>query len=80
MTNSDPNGQIGAFGQRLFALQEEQRSLGEDIRELKREAKGAGIDAKEVALYARLKRRGQEKVTEETETRDKVLSVLGWLD
>ncbi len=79
-SNSDPTGQVHAFGERLFRLQEEQRALGEDIRELKREAKGAEVDTKAVTAYAQYKRRGKEKVKAETETRDKVLSILGWLD
>lgn len=80
MSNSDQAGQVSAYGDRLWRLQEEQRALGEDIRELKKEAKAAGVNPKEIAFYATSKRKGKEQVQDETDLRDKVLQVLGWLD
>ena len=69
-----------AFVDRLITLQDEKAAFELDIRELKQEAKGVGLDPKAIAKIAKLKRKGKEEAQAEREIYDTYLSALGWLD
>lgn len=72
--------QIKAFAERLIRLQDEQKAIGEDISDLKREAKGVGLEPKEIVSMAKLIRKGKEQAHVERDMLDVYLQALGWLD
>lgn len=65
---------------RLERLEDDKRALGEDIKELKQEAKRAGFDPKEIAALAKLKHLGKEAADEAYEAYQANLFTLGWLE
>jgi uncharacterized protein (UPF0335 family) len=69
-----------AYVDRLCNLIGEQKALGEDIRELKAEAKANGFDPKDIAKLAALKRNGKEKARDALEVFEGYLALLDWLD
>ena len=49
-------GQLKAFVQRIERLEEERKTLGDDLREVYAEAKGAGFDVKAMRVVVRLRK------------------------
>lgn len=81
--NSDPNGSLKNYVDRLYNLEEEKRATSEDIRELKKEMKGNQVDPKAVAAIVKRKFETEEQREARTAFEDKVdgyLAVLGMLD
>jgi uncharacterized protein (UPF0335 family) len=71
--------QLLAFVDRLVRLKEEQKALGEDITELKREAKGCDVEPKKLEALAKLKQKGEEDAKRDLEVHESYLETLGWL-
>ncbi len=68
---------LRAFVERIEKLDEEQRALGDDKKEVYAEAKGAGYDAKIIRKIVGLRRQDKDKRREEEEIMDLYLAALG---
>lgn len=68
---------LRAFVERIEKLDEEQRALGDDKKEVYAEAKGAGYDAKIIRKIVGLRRQDKDKRREEEEVLDLYLAALG---
>jgi uncharacterized protein (UPF0335 family) len=68
---------LRAFVERIEKLDEEQRALGDDIKDVYAEAKGAGYDAKIIRKIVGLRRQDKDKRREEEEIMDLYLAALG---
>ena len=68
---------LRAFVERIEKLDEEQRALGDDKKEVYAEAKGAGYDAKIIRKIVGLRRQDKDKRREDEEIMDLYLAALG---
>lgn len=68
---------LRAFVERIEKLDEEQRALGDDKKEVYAEAKGAGYDAKIIRKIVGLRRQDKDKRREEEEIMSLYLAALG---
>lgn len=59
--NTDPSGTVKSFADRLNNLIDEKETNAEDIRELKAEAKEAGVDPKALAAVVKQQREDAEQ-------------------
>lgn len=81
--NSDPSGRVREFVDRLVNLEGEKRGVSEDIKELKAEAKGVGLDPKALATLAKHRMEDDDKRAKRLaleETVDRYKHALGILD
>lgn len=58
-------GQLRAFIERVERLEEEKKTLADDIKEIYAEAKGAGFDTKAIRTIIRLRKKDQAERQEE---------------
>jgi len=58
-------GQLRAFIERIERLEEEKKTIADDIREIYAELKGAGFDTKAVRTIVRLRKKDQAERQEE---------------
>jgi uncharacterized protein (UPF0335 family) len=65
--------------ERIERLEEERRALGEDIKEVFAEAKGAGFDTKIMRQLIRIRKRDQDDLDEEETLLDLYKRALGML-
>lgn len=65
------------FIERIERLEEEKRSMAEDIKEVYAEAKGIGFDPKTMRQVVKLRKMDREKRIEEEQMLDLYLSALG---
>ena len=65
--------------ERIERLEEERRTLGEDIKEVYAEAKGQGFEPKIMRQIVRIRRRDQEELDEEESLLDVFKRALGML-
>ncbi len=70
-------GQLRAFIERIERLEEEKKTLVEDIREVKAEAKGNGFCVKTITTIVRLRKKEQAEREEEEAMLDLYKSALG---
>jgi len=70
-------GPLKAFIERIEHLEEEKRTISDDIKEVYAEAKGSGYDIKIVRKIISLRRQDKEKRREEEEILGLYLSALG---
>jgi Uncharacterized protein conserved in bacteria len=68
--NSDASSAVAGdelrqFIERIERLEEEKRSLGEDIKEVYAEAKGRGYDTKTIRKLVSMRRKATEELQEE---------------
>jgi len=68
---------LRAFVERIEKLDEEQRALGDDKKEVYAEAKGMGYDAKIIRKIVSLRRQDKDKRREEEEIMSLYLAALG---
>jgi uncharacterized protein (UPF0335 family) len=71
------SGQLRAFVERIERLEEEKRTIADDIKEVYTEAKGNGFDVKIMRKVVSLRRQDLNKRREEEEILDLYLSALG---
>jgi uncharacterized protein (UPF0335 family) len=76
-TNSVDAGHLRAFIERIERLEEEKRSIADDIKEVYAEAKGTGYDTKIIKIIIARRRKDRDKRREEDEILDMYLSALG---
>lgn len=76
-TDTVDAGHLKAFIERIEHLEEEKRTIAEDIKEVYAEAKGTGYDIKIVRKIVSLRRQDKEKRREEEEILSLYMSALG---
>lgn len=70
-------GQLRAFIERIERLEEEKKTISDDIKEVFAEAKGTGFDVKAMRTIIRLRKKDQAEREEEEAMLDLYLSALG---
>ena len=70
-------GQLRAFIERIERLEEEKRTIADDIKDVYAEAKGNGFDVKIMRKVISLRRQDLNKRREEEEILDIYMSALG---
>ena len=76
-TNSIEAGQLKAFIERIERLEEEKKTIADDIKDVYSEAKGTGYDIKIMRKIVSLRKQDRDKRREEEEILDLYLSALG---
>ncbi len=71
---------LRAFIERIERLEEEKRTIADDIKEVYAEAKGNGFDAKVMRKIISMRRLDSDKRKEEETILDLYLNALGMLD
>jgi uncharacterized protein (UPF0335 family) len=70
-------GQLRAFVERIERLEEDKRTIAEDIKEVYAELKGTGFDTKAVRTIIRLRKKDQAERQEEETILDLYMNALG---
>jgi uncharacterized protein (UPF0335 family) len=70
-------GQLRAFIERIERLEEEKKTISEDIKEVYAEAKGTGFDTNAVRVIIRLRKKDQAERQEEEAILDLYKAALG---
>jgi uncharacterized protein (UPF0335 family) len=70
-------GQLRAFIERIERLEEEKKTISEDIKEVYAEMKGSGFDTKAVRTIVRLRKKDQAERQEEESILDLYMNALG---
>jgi uncharacterized protein (UPF0335 family) len=70
-------GQLRAFIERIERLEEEKKTIADDIKEVFAEAKGTGFDTKAVRTIIRLRKKDQAELQEEEAIIDLYKAALG---
>ena len=70
-------GQLRAFIERIERLEEEKKTIADDIKEVYAEAKGTGFDTKAVRTIIRLRKQDQAERQEEEAILDLYMAALG---
>ena len=70
-------GQLRAFIERIERLEEEKKTIADDIKEVYAEAKGTGFDTKAVRTIIRLRKKDQAELQEEEAIIDLYKAALG---
>jgi uncharacterized protein (UPF0335 family) len=76
-TNSVEAGQLKAFVERIERLEEEKKTISDDIKDVYAEAKGNGYDIKVMRKIVAIRKQDKDKRREEEEILDLYLSALG---
>ncbi len=71
---------LRAFIERIERLEEEKRTIADDIKEVYAEAKGNGFDAKIMRKIVSIRRQDNEKRKEEETILDLYLNALGMIE
>ena len=70
---------LKSFIERIERLEEEKRTLAEDIKEVYAEAKGTGFDTKIIRQIIRIRKRDQDELDEEETLLDLYKRAIGML-
>ena len=70
-------GQLRAFIERIERLEEEKKTIADDIKEVYAEAKGTGFDTKAIRALVRLRKKDQAEREEEESILDLYKAALG---
>lgn len=70
-------GQLRAFIERIERLEEEKKTISEDIKEVFAEAKGTGFDTKAIRHIIKLRKKDRAERQEEEAILDLYLAALG---
>jgi uncharacterized protein (UPF0335 family) len=70
-------GQLRALIERIERLEEEKKTIGEDIKEVFQEAKGTGFDTKAIRSIIKLRKKDTAERQEEEAILDLYKSALG---
>ncbi|MBX3579067.1 MAG: DUF2312 domain-containing protein [Rhizobiaceae bacterium] len=70
-------GQLRAFIERIERLEEEKKTISDDIKEVYAEAKGTGFDTKAVRTLIRMRKKDQAERQEEEAILDLYKAALG---
>lgn len=75
--NSVAGAQLRAFIERVERLEEEKKTIADDIREVYAEAKGSGFDAKVMRQVVRLRKQEANERAEQEALLDLYMHALG---
>lgn len=75
--NSVEAGQLKSFIERIEHLEEDKKTIADDIKDIYAEAKGSGYDAKVMRKIVSIRKQDRAKRREEEEILDLYLSALG---
>ena len=83
-TNEEPSIRFGkeqltAFIERIERLEEEKKTIADDIRDVYAEAKGSGFDVKALRTIVRLRRQDAEERREQEAILETYMHALGML-
>ncbi len=70
-------GQLRAFIERIERLEEDKKTIAEDIKEVYAELRGTGFDTKAVRTIVRLRKKDQAERQEEETILDLYMNALG---
>jgi uncharacterized protein (UPF0335 family) len=70
-------GQLRAFIERIERLEEEKKTIADDIKDVFAEAKGTGFDTKAIRTIIRLRKQDQAERQEEESILDLYKAALG---
>jgi uncharacterized protein (UPF0335 family) len=70
-------GQLRAFIERIERLEEEKKTISDDIKDVYAELKGTGFDTKAVRTLIRLRKKDQSELQEEEAILDLYKAALG---
>ncbi len=70
-------GQLRAFIERIERLEEEKKTIADDIKEVYAEAKGTGFDTRAIRTIVRLRKKDQAERQEEESILDLYKAALG---
>jgi len=70
-------GQLRAFIERIERLEEEKKTIADDIKDVFAEAKGTGFDTKAMRTIIRLRKKDQAERQEEESILDLYMAALG---
>lgn len=70
-------GQLRSFIERIERLEEEKKTIADDIKEVFAEAKGTGFDTKAMRTLIRLRKKDQAERQEEEAILDLYMAALG---
>jgi len=70
-------GQLRSFIERIERLEEEKKTIADDIKEVFAEAKGTGFDTKAIRVLIRLRKKDQAERQEEEAILDLYKAALG---
>ena len=76
-SNTVAAGQLRAFIERIERLEEEKKTIADDIKEVFAEAKGTGFDTKAMRTLIRLRKKDRAEREEEEAILDMYLNALG---
>ncbi|MET3661421.1 DUF2312 domain-containing protein [Aquamicrobium ahrensii] len=76
-SNTVAAGQLRAFIERIERLEEEKKTIADDIKEVYAEAKGTGFDTKAIRTLVRLRKKDQAEREEEESILDLYKAALG---
>ncbi len=71
------SGQLRSFIERIERLEEEKKTIADDIKEVFAEAKGTGFDTKAIRTLIRLRKKDQAERQEEEAILDLYMAALG---
>ena len=77
--NAITRDQLRAFIERIERLEEEKKTLSDDIRDVYAEASGSGFDAKILKKVIALRKKDEQERLEEEAVLDTYLSALGMI-
>lgn len=70
-------GQLRAFIERIERLEEEKKTISDDIKDVYAEMKGQGFDTKAIRTIVRLRKKDQAERQEEEAILDLYMAALG---
>lgn len=76
-TNSIEAGHLMAFIERIERLEEDKKTVSDEIKDVYAEAKGTGYDVKIIRKIVSIRKQDQDKRREEEEILDLYLQALG---
>lgn len=78
-TNTVAGQQLKAFIERIERLEEEKKTIADDIKEVYAEAKGTGFDTKAIRTIVRLRKKDKAEREEEESILDLYMASLGMI-
>lgn len=79
MSDSVASGQLRAFIERIERLEEEKKTIADDVKEIYGEAKSMGYDAKVIRKVVAIRKLDQNERMEQEAILDTYLAALGML-
>ncbi|QGZ14014.1 UPF0335 protein [Rhizobium phage RL38J1] len=79
MSDSVTRDQLRAFIERIERLEEEKKTIGDDVKDVYGEAKGMGFDTKILKKVINIRKKDEQERMEEEAILDTYLAALGMI-